>query len=317
MLLTIQSTDFRTQLSTILQHVEGAYASSTLRAYRADFEEFINYCNCNDAAALPAQPETIAAFIDSVCQSGACSASIRRKLVSIAAIHRLSRNGDPTKDADVCLAMRKMHRKLGRVCDQAYGITAEVLEKMLQVTGKNLHGLRNRTLLLLAYETMRRRSELVSLQLQDVTPSHSGAAILLRKSKTDQEGSGTWLHISGTAYGAIAAWLQASGITDGYLLRGIQSNGKLTNQLCGGQIGRIYKRIAKQAGLSAMAVKHISGHSLRVGAAQDLLLNGASLPQIMVKGGWSKVDTVIRYVEKTSIDPIHVIKSLQGRACHG
>jgi integrase len=164
---------------------------------------------------------------------------------------------------------------------------------------------------------MRRRSELISLQLKDIMPSHSGAAILLRKSKTDQEGTGTWLRISGIAYNAITAWLRAAGITDGFLLRGIHGNGKLSYQLCGGQIGRIYKRIAKQAGLPTKTIEHISGHSLRVGAAQDLLRNGASLPQIMVKGGWSKVDTVMRYVEKASIDPMLMIRDFQGPACHG
>jgi hypothetical protein len=38
---------------------------------------------------------------------------------------------------------------------------------------------------------------------------------------------------------------------------------------------------------------------MRVGGAQDLLNSGASLPQIMVKGGWGKTDTVLRYVERT------------------
>lgn len=37
---------------------------------------------------------------------------------------------------------------------------------------------------------------------------------------------------------------------------------------------------------------------MRVGGAQDLLVQGASLPQIMVKGGWAKTDTVMRYVER-------------------
>jgi site-specific recombinase XerD len=291
-------------LGQIIEHVADAYSPNTIRAYRADFEEFIAFCHQINETALPATPETTAAFIDSVTANSRSSASIRRKLVAIAAIHRLSRNGDPTKDAEVHLAMRKMHRKLGRVCDQAYGITTETLEKMMQPTGDDLRGKRDRALLLLAYATMRRRSELVSLQIHDITPTSSGAAILLRRSKTDQEGSGTWLHVTGNAYAAITDWLQAAGISDGYLLRGVRTNGELTEQLCGGQIGRIYKRLAICAGLPTKTVEQISGHSLRVGAAQDLLRHGASLPQIMVKGGWSKVDTVMRYVEKATIDPM-------------
>ena len=45
----------------------------------------------------------------------------------------------------------------------------------------------------------------------------------------------------------------------------------------------------------------ISGHSLRVGAAQDLLKKGASLPAIMHRGRWSKTDTVMRYLENAPV----------------
>ena len=64
-----------------------------------------------------------------------------------------------------------------------------------------------------------------------------------------------------------------------------------------GQINRIYKKIARKAGLDESGIKSISGHSLRVGAAQDLLNSGASMPIIMQRGRWSKTDTVMRYVE--------------------
>ncbi len=48
-------------------------------------------------------------------------------------------------------------------------------------------------------------------------------------------------------------------------------------------------------------IQKISGHSMRVGAAQDLLLSGASMPMIMNRGRWSKTDTVMRYIEATGI----------------
>jgi len=85
------------------------------------------------------------------------------------------------------------------------------------------------------------------------------------------------------------------------IFRGVRSSGAITDGLCESRISRIYKSIARKAGLSETLVQSISGHSMRVGAAQDLLNVGASLPQIMVKGGWAKTDTVMRYVEKTRI----------------
>lgn len=71
-------------------------------------------------------------------------------------------------------------------------------------------------------------------------------------------------------------------------------------KLGAGQINRIYKRIAKKAGLDDAEIKRISGHSMRVGTAQDLLNSGASMPVILQRGRWSKTDTVMRHVEQIS-----------------
>ena len=128
--------------------------------------------------------------------------------------------------------------------------------------------------------------------------SQDGASILLRKSKTDQQGSGKFIHLSNETIKSIEDWLTAAKITSGFILRGIQPNGVVTSSLCDSRIGRIYKTLAKRAHLSEKIIQGISGHSMRVGGAQDLLAFGASLPQIMVKGGWAKTDTVMRYFER-------------------
>ena len=93
--------------------------------------------------------------------------------------------------------------------------------------------------------------------------------------------------------------MAAAKITSGFILRGIKPNGVVTVSLCDSRIGRIYKTLATRAQqLSGKIVQSISEHSMRVGGAQDLLTLGASLPQIMVKGGWVKPDTAMRYVER-------------------
>jgi integrase len=83
-----------------------------------------------------------------------------------------------------------------------------------------------------------------------------------------------------------------------YLMVGIDRGGRISrSSLNSGQINRIYKRIAGDAGLDELVIEGISGHSMRVGAAQDLLNSGASMPIIMQRGRWSKTDTVMRYLE--------------------
>ena len=287
------------KLNNILNKISDAYAPNTIRAYRADFEELIVYCEENKQSALPAKPTTIAKFIESVANKKNSSASIRRKIVSIAAIHRWASLNDPTKSPEAKLAVRKMHRKLGRLCAQAEPINKDRLQAMLSVTENNLRGQRDRILLMLAYDTMRRRSELASLQLSDIRETKTGGSILLRRSKTDQERLGTWLHVNTKTYGELQKWINEAEISNGKILRGIQGNNKITNSLTGAQIARIFKRIASSAGIDKGSVSKISGHSIRVGAAQDLLKAGASLPQIMTKGGWNKVEIVMRYIEKT------------------
>jgi len=183
-----------------------------------------------------------------------------------------------------------------------------MLDDILVVTNNSLRGYRDRALLLIAYDTMCRRSELVKIKLNNISEqknyakeNSSSTVIFIEQSKTDQEANGRWLKIGSKATQALNDWLKVSKIEDGYLFRGISRNERLSNSLTSGQICRIYKRLAKAAGFDDHFIRHVSGHSMRVGAAQDLLISGASLPVMMAKGRWSKPDTVMRYVEKVGI----------------
>ena len=289
--------------ATVLK-IEGAYSPSTIRAYRANFAVFIRYCEEQGTSPLPSQPQTVTKFIAHLSNGHLQSASIRIAIVAIAAIHRLNRFEDPTKDPDVALEVRRMYRKLGRASNQALGVTQPILEKLISVTDDSLRGIRDRTLLLLAYDSLCRRSELVSLRIEDVSNlgTDKGLQIRLRKSKTDPNAMGTWLHLSERTQQAIEDWIDASGIEDGFLIRRMTKHGGiLPRGISGGHINRIYKHLAAQAKLDSKMIEHISGHSMRVGSAQDLLVSGASLPMLMSRGRWTKTDTVMRYVENAQV----------------
>ena len=305
----IEKSDHRSELNqdiklvqeTIIK-IDGAYAPSTIRAYKADFRDFINFCHDRARNALPAEHHLVVQYICELTNSGRSSASIRRALCGLSAIHRLNRFDDPAKDPDVTLEMRRMHRKLGRSSSQAGSINADILDKLLLATDDSIRGIRDRALLLVAYDTLCRRSELVSLQVKDVKINIKNgiktSSILLRKSKTDQDSTGKWLHLSQRAHLALVEWINELPRGQEYLIVGIDRGGKISrNSLGSGQINRIYKKIARDAGLDELVIKGISGHSMRVGAAQDLLNSGASMPIIMQRGRWSKTDTVMRYLE--------------------
>jgi integrase len=195
-----------------------------------------------------------------------------------------------------------MHRNLGRGSKQAQGINLETLKHMIDNTDKSVIGLRDRALLLTAYDGMCRRSELVALRVEDIYRSiDNSIKIKLRRSKTDPDGLGRWLHLKTETQAAILDWLNCSGIETGKLFRGIRKSNNISDCLSAAQINRIFKKNARKSNLAPDIVQHISGHSMRVGAAQDLLISGASLPIIMNRGRWSKSDTVMRYLEYTEL----------------
>lgn len=88
-------------------------------------------------------------------------------------------------------------------------------------------------------------------------------------------------------------------------MRGV-SGTRVTDGLNSGQVCRIFKKLARQAGLKTELASRISGHSTRIGGAQELLRDGASIAQIMAKVGWTKVDTVMRYVGLSPIEAINL-----------
>jgi site-specific recombinase XerD len=290
-------------LQATIKKIEGAYAPATIRAYKSNFENFIKYCDGINQEALPASSEVVVTFIKSISDGRLKSASIRMAVASISTIHKLNRFNDPVNDPDVKLEMRRMHRNLGRASSQAYGINKNLLDKMIASTDNSLRGVRDKTILLVAYDSLCRRSELVSLEFEDliINSNNKKLRLKLRKSKTDPDGIGKNLYLSNEAQLALKEWIIKSKISSGKIFRAITAAGKIKDSLNSSYVGRIYKKIAQLSMVDHSIIKNISGHSLRVGAAQDLMLLGKTLPDIMNRGRWSKVDTLMRYVEQVEI----------------
>ena len=286
---------------TILK-IEGAYAPATIRAYRANFERFIDFSESLNECALPATSMLLTRFIKQISDGRLKSASIRIAIASISSIHKLNQYDDPTTHPEVRLELRRMHRTLGRGSKQAMGINEGTLQRMINHTEDNLIGFRDRALILTAYSGMCRRSEVTELRVEDISyTSDKSIKIRLRRSKTDQYGLGRWLFLNAVAQESIIDWLKASGIQEGKLFRGVNRPNQLSERLSTSQDNRIYKKLARKSDLDLALINGISGHSMRVGAAQDLLISGTSLAKIMQRGRWSKTDTVMRYLENSTL----------------
>ena len=283
-----------TTLNEIFEKFDGAFAENTLRAYRADFRHYQTWCEKNGIPSLPAQAEILARYVDELSLSHK-SATIRRRINSLGTVFKLSKNADPSKAPEVVLALKRMHRRIGRQQAQATPLTRDVLDKLLAQCDDDISGLRNRVLLQLGYETMRRRSELCNFRFEDlIESSKQGPAIRLVRSKTDQEGASRLIPISRDTFGTIKAWQKVADIS-GAILRSVDRHGSVGNRLNPGSIGLIINTLYR--GCQICEPEQIfSGHSFRVGAALDLLEAGTPLELIMLRGGWRSSDNAMGYL---------------------
>ena len=276
--------------------VQGTLSPNTERAMRSDWRIFTTWCAERGVDALPAHPKALAAFVDALGKQRA-AATVRRYLASIAAVHR-AEGLDTPRTEPVRQALRRMDRKKGRRQAQAKGLTWAWVRRMLAAGGDALTAARNRAVLAVAYDTLLRRSELVGLRVDDLVREDDGSAtMLVRRTKTDPEGHGALAWIAPDSVALLDKWLTVSRVREGPMFRALR-NGVVGGPLGACEIPRIFKEMALEAGLPRGVVKDISGHSTRVGAAQDMVSKGIGLSLIMQTGRWKNEGSVMRYAER-------------------
>ena len=281
----------------LAQAIEGAFSANTRRALKADLRIYTAWCAEEARQALPAGPDTIAAFVDAMAATRA-PATVRRYVASITMAHRATASPEAPRSPAVKLALKRMHRDRGRRQAQAPGLTWPLRQRLVEAAGDRPIDVRNRALLAVAYDTMLRRSELAALRVCDLAVDRTGAAtVLVRNSKTDAEGEGAVLYVAPDSVALVAQWLELSGVTDGRLFRSL-SRGELGEALDPSQIPRIYKALARRAGIEPELAERLSGHSTRVGAAQDMVAHGIELPAIQQAGRWKSTAMAARYGER-------------------
>jgi hypothetical protein len=106
---------------------------------------------------------------------------------------------------------------------------------------------------------------------------------------------------SRNSYGGCAGvkiWLEHAKIEKGPIFRRLIGRGKVGGPLHPGSIAPIFKRVAQWIGMPERFVAEVSGHSTRVGAAQDLAALDIDLAAITQAGGWKSTRMPLQYAEK-------------------
>ncbi len=274
------------------------YPEATLRAWRFDWAAFLGFCKPRDLLPLPASASTVAAFIENCSEAGKKPATVRRYLATIACAHRAAKLINPNDDEDVKLALKGLYNKSPKRQRQAKALGWHDIKRFLITAGDNIRAGRERALLAVAYDTMARRSELVAMDVEDFSWMDDGSGrVLIRRSKTDQAGEGSLAYLSPDTVVYLKNWLKVSGINSGAVFRRLIGRGRIGPRLQVDAIAQTFKRVAEFVGMSEEEMQQVSGHSIRVGATQDMLALNIDLASVMQAGRWKTTVMPMRYGE--------------------
>jgi integrase len=313
---------------TATEYARSAKADNTLRAYASDLRHFAEFCSSHGVEVLPASPQTVALYFTYLAslpsvpkhpgnpESGLAPASVSticRRMVAIAQAHKKAGLPNPVSDPHVREIIQGIKRSRGTVQHKKTALTAEHLPNvLLGLDTSTLKGKRDKALLLLTFFCAARRSEIVALNIKDLRFEKSGLVVVIRRSKTDQEGAGREIGVPYVAHEglcavrAVLAWMEA---IPGYLpheplFRSFAMVGKgqvapLTEKrLRPADISRLVKLVCKRAGIKG----DFGAHSLRAG----FITTAASTPgvteqSIQAVSGHRSVMILRGYVRRANV----------------
>lgn len=254
--------------------LRAAKRPNTLRAYRSDWQAFSSWCLAHDLAALPAQSDTVAAYV-AARQHDLASTTLQRHIASISTAHKTAGLQSPCETELVRTTMQGLRATSGtRVAAQgrkgkAPALSADHMRALLSAISTDPAGLRDTALLLLGYKAALRRSEIAGLLWSDIEQLPEGVVLTLRDSKTDNKHTGQRVGIVAEAgeYCAVQALMRwrawailQTGTETGAVFRSINKHYHLGETLSAASVGAIVTQRAAEVGLVG-----ITAHSLRRG----------------------------------------------------
>ena len=284
-----------------------AAAPATLRAYKADWTHFATWCAAGGFIPVPAAPTTIGAYLASLATTHAPT-TIRRRLSAIGKMHRF--NDLPWNPAhrDIQGPLQGLLRLHGRPVQKAAALTLAMLRQLVGTCDRSARGRRDRALLLIGFAGALRRSELVALQVDDVTATAAGLRLRIRRGKTDAAGQGAEIglprgqHLQTCPLRAFEEWQAVARRQAGPLFRRISTADHIGDTaLHPDAVRRILAHRSAMAGLTLEGSERLSAHALRVGFITEAYDKGVRDEDIMRHTRHRDLRTMRGYVQRAGL----------------
>jgi site-specific recombinase XerD len=286
------------QAAEIAAHARSA---NTVRAYRNDWAHFSAWCRNMGLQVLPALPRTVALYL-AAHKDRYAMATLNRRLSAIAAAHRMADHPFDSRCREIALVMDGLRRTKTVRQRQVTALTTLLLKRAFGSASASLADQRNRALILIGMAGALRRSEIVALELSDLTFSPEGVRIVIRRSKGDQLGEGQVIAIARTntelcPVTNLEAYLKQAAITEGRVFRAIDRHGNLKARMTDQSVALIVKKLTIRAGLEG----DYSGHSLRAGFATQAAKSGVEERKIASTTRHKNMEVLRKYIREGNL----------------
>ena len=282
-------------------------SDNTLKSYAADWNDFTDWCEANKLCPLPCKPEDIVNYINDLADNAKAN-TVSRRVTAISENHIAGgyQENNPAKHVMVHNAMQAIRREKGTFQHGKAPILLETLPLLADMlSGSDLVTLRDKALLFLGFAGAFRRSELVAVQIEDLTFTTQGMVVFIPQSKGDQLGAGSEIanpyapQKEICAVRAVRNWMEAAGITSGPLFRGFKRNLQPRDtQLNDKAVAEIVKKYMARLGLDP---SDFAGHSLRRGFATSAAQHDLNTLEIMRQTRHKSEKMVHRYIEQGNL----------------
>jgi integrase len=178
------------EMASAVRFADAAKAANTRRAYAADWADFGRWATARGADPLPCPPGLLCGYLAALADAGLRASTITRHAAAIAHQHRAAGFDPPTASPAVREVLRGIRHTHGTAPARKAPATAALIARMLAACPDTMIGLRDRALLALGFAGAFRRSELLALEVADLSELPDGLRVVIRRSKTDPEAEG-------------------------------------------------------------------------------------------------------------------------------
>lgn len=264
--------------------VEKGASKNTLSAYRRDLDTFEKFLATEKNLSLEnANSDNISEFVASLRSHGLRESSIARKLVAIRSFYRFRSRESGIVDIGKEISVPRIPKRLPKA------LTVSEIARLIDANSNDGNGIRDRALIELLYSSGSRISELIALNINDISTHEEGVSTLLVRGKG---GKDRLIPIGSFAKNALEDYmvrmrpeLAAKKSSPALFLN--RQGGRLSRQ----SAWKIVLDAARRAGIESV----VSPHALRHSFATHLIDGGADIRVVQELLGHSSVTTTQIY----------------------